>query len=160
MGATGLLELPDSFVEPGWRRIDRYQIVVMQIDTQAPTSGSIFKASTGSSGGRTTSPKGSRPRLPTVQRPKENLSWGLGDRHRTVGARYLRLTSATVARVCLGLYAKCVHHVSRRGKKVLHAVEHIRNWRIAYVAIKASMPQLAAGLRIVSHEISARCPGE
>ena len=60
----------------------------------------------------------------------------------------------------LGSYAKCVHRVSSRHKKILHAVEHIRNWRIAYFAIKAGMPQLAASLRIVSHEISARRSGE
>ena len=60
----------------------------------------------------------------------------------------------------LWLYAKCVHRVSRRDKKILHAVEHIRNWRIAHVAIKGGMPQLAASLRIVGDEISAWCPSE
>jgi hypothetical protein len=35
-------------------------------------------ASTGGSGARTASPNGSRPRLLTVQRPKENLCSGSG----------------------------------------------------------------------------------
>ena len=36
----------------------------------APSSASLCTASTGSSGGRTSKPKGSRPRFPTVHRPK------------------------------------------------------------------------------------------
>src|SRR5262252_138056 len=44
----------------------------------APTSASSFTASTGGSGGRTSEPNGSRPRLATVQRPKENLCSGRG----------------------------------------------------------------------------------
>ncbi len=44
----------------------------------APTSASSATASTGGSGSRTASPNGSRPRLPTVQRPNENLCSGRG----------------------------------------------------------------------------------
>src|SRR5262245_23258890 len=45
---------------------------------QAPISASLCTARTGSSGGRTNSPNGSRPRFPTVHRPKVNLSAGVG----------------------------------------------------------------------------------
>src|SRR5438552_7000099 len=45
---------------------------------QAPTSARSATASTGGSGSRTTSPNGSRPRLPTVHRPNENLCSGFG----------------------------------------------------------------------------------
>src|SRR5215831_3224161 len=44
----------------------------------APSSASRSTATTGSSAGLTNSPNGSRPRLPTVQSPKVNLSAGLG----------------------------------------------------------------------------------
>src|SRR5215467_9674512 len=44
----------------------------------APTSASSLTASTGGSGGRTSEPNGSRPRLATVQRPNENLCSGRG----------------------------------------------------------------------------------
>src|SRR5215831_20150424 len=43
---------------------------------QAPTSPSRPATSTGERGGRTKSPKGSRPRWPTVHSPKENLCSG------------------------------------------------------------------------------------
>src|SRR3954468_14515525 len=45
---------------------------------QAPTSARSATASTGGKASRTTSPNGSRPRLPTVQRPNENLCSGRG----------------------------------------------------------------------------------
>src|SRR5687767_15205441 len=49
-----------------------------KLTPQAPRSASRRTASHGSSAGRTNSPNGSRPRLPTVQRPKVNLSAGVG----------------------------------------------------------------------------------
>src|SRR5882672_8440409 len=55
----------------------------------APDSANSFTASTGESVGRTASPKGSRPRLPTVQRPKVNLCSGLGENGSVVMARVL-----------------------------------------------------------------------
>ena len=55
----------------------------------APTSASSATASTGGSGSRTTSPKGSRPRLPTVQRPNENLSSGRGAYRSVMGYPHL-----------------------------------------------------------------------
>src|SRR5579871_2090615 len=44
----------------------------------APISPSTATISLGGNVGRTASPKGSRPRLPSVHRPKENLCSGLG----------------------------------------------------------------------------------
>src|SRR4029453_16270574 len=49
-----------------------------RLTPQAPTSPSMATASTGDSVGRTASPHGSRPRVLTVQRPKENLCSGGG----------------------------------------------------------------------------------
>src|SRR5579863_7082030 len=45
---------------------------------QAPISPSTLTISVGGNGGRTKSPKGSRPRFPSVHSPKENLCSGLG----------------------------------------------------------------------------------
>src|SRR5580658_7468233 len=45
---------------------------------QAPISPSTFTISLGGKVGRTASPKGSRPRLPSVHNPKENLCSGFG----------------------------------------------------------------------------------
>ena len=50
-----------------------------RLTPHAPTSASNFTASTGASGGRTSAPNGSRPRLLTVHRPKENLCSGRGE---------------------------------------------------------------------------------
>src|SRR5262245_38140542 len=49
-----------------------------RLTPQAPASASSATASSGGSGSRTASPNGSRPRLPTVQRPNENLCSGRG----------------------------------------------------------------------------------
>src|SRR5262245_54265565 len=49
-----------------------------RLTPHAPTSARSATASSGGRASRTTSPNGSRPRLPTVQRPKENLSSGRG----------------------------------------------------------------------------------
>src|SRR5260370_39352670 len=49
-----------------------------KLTPQAPISPRMAAISVGGSVGRTTSPKGSRPRLPSVHSPKENLSAGFG----------------------------------------------------------------------------------
>src|SRR5689334_20743585 len=57
-----------------------------RLTPHAPTSASIRTASHGDSTGRTTSPKGSRPRLHTVHRPKENLCSGRGVKASDMGS--------------------------------------------------------------------------
>src|SRR5579862_7395866 len=49
-----------------------------RLTPQAPTSASIATMSFGAITGRTKSPKGSRPRFPTVHRPNVNLCSGFG----------------------------------------------------------------------------------
>src|SRR3954471_4024646 len=49
-----------------------------KVTAAAPSSASLYVASTGSSSGRLAGPKTSTPCQPTVQRPKENLSSGRG----------------------------------------------------------------------------------
>jgi hypothetical protein len=49
-----------------------------KVTAAAPSSASLYVASTGSSSGRLAGPNTSTPRQPTVHRPKENWSSGRG----------------------------------------------------------------------------------
>jgi hypothetical protein len=84
MGSTipwefaGLLEPANYAVAFSGRGIDRNQIVVVQVHAQAPTTANKETISRGEIFGRAASPDASRPGLPTVQSPKENLSSARG----------------------------------------------------------------------------------
>src|SRR5947208_126857 len=60
-------ELPNGTRSSSWN-----------VTPQAPSSASRCTLSTGSSGGRVATPNGSLAGQPTVHRPKENLSAGVG----------------------------------------------------------------------------------
>src|SRR3954468_1824289 len=87
-----------------------------RLTPQAPSSASMRTASTGGSGTRTASPKGSRPRLPTVQRPKENLSSLRGVYSVVIGVspRSLLIDGAQGGVHARELFVAVRHHVRRR----------------------------------------------
>src|SRR5579885_1705168 len=74
---------------------------------QAPNSESLRTLCTGLRSGRTKSPKGSRPRLPTVQRPKLNLS-SLRGAYWSLAASFVRVI------VCHPLLCMFVNRVVAR----------------------------------------------
>ena len=70
----------DDAIAFGRRRVDRHQVVVMQVDALRAERRKPVHGLHRVQRGRTNSPKGSRPRLPTVQSPNVNLSAGVGVR--------------------------------------------------------------------------------
>ena len=73
------LEPGDDRVPLGRARAGRHEVVVVEADAvRARPPARCFTESTGSSGARTSWPNGSRPGLPTVQRPKVKWSSGTG----------------------------------------------------------------------------------
>ena len=74
-------EVTDDPITLGGRGIDRHEVVVVKVHAPcadlAEQRGGVDRRRAG----RTASPKGSRPRLPTVQRPNVNLSSGRGRCH-------------------------------------------------------------------------------
>jgi hypothetical protein len=72
------LEIAHDFVSLGRGGVDGDRSLSWKLTPQAPTSASRCTNSTGDLLARTASPKGSRPTLPTVHRPKVNLCSGFG----------------------------------------------------------------------------------
>ena len=74
-----LAEVADDAVALGGRRVDRHQVVVVEVDAAgAELRQTVDGRRPDRAADATNSPNGSRPRLPTVQRPKVNLSAGVG----------------------------------------------------------------------------------
>src|SRR2546425_2426030 len=91
-----------------------------RLTPHAPTSPSIATAAAGASASRTTSPNGSRPRLPTVHSPNENLSSGRG-----VYASDISL----VARPAVGHRSQRRIHASVVRVPIIHGGDRIGLWR-------------------------------
>src|ERR1019366_4337283 len=113
----------------------------------APTSPKRLTSSGGDIGSRTASPNGSRPRFPTVQRPKVNLCSGLGSyfpffairvppsKHKNLAGKDVALRAVHAAigrivliehrgRICVGLNPLCDAH--DRGARLIHRSPHPR----------------------------------
>jgi hypothetical protein len=69
-------ELLDDALALGCGRTERHQVVVVEVHSVRAEFGKRCTLRTGSSGGRVSKPNGSRPVLPTVQRP--NVKWCSG----------------------------------------------------------------------------------